>query len=100
MKFYQPYALSQVFAVGGVSLNPSLKWCDTLGIDNSTGGSASKGNEQPITISQNYIADSPYWEYHTYGEGVLQRVANRIDKQAKKCKCRILHTIINIFIIQ
>ena len=77
MKFYQPYALSQVFAVGGVSLNPSLKWCDTLGIDNSTGGSASNSNEQPIPISQDYIDKDPYWRYETYGEGVLQRIVCR-----------------------
>ena len=45
-------------------------------------------DEQPIPISQNYIDDSPYWEYHTYGEGVLEAIANRISKQAEKCKCR------------
>ena len=51
--------------------------------------SSSNSNEQPIPISQNYIAVSPYWEYDTYGEGFLEAIANRISKQAEKCKCRI-----------
>jgi hypothetical protein len=60
-----------------------------MNIDNNTGGSASNSKEQPIPISQNYIDNSPFWEYNTYGDVFLEKLANRIDKEAKKCKCRI-----------